>query len=125
VAECPIYQYEHPVGKVVLLEELRAVDLAFEEGVKVENGGTAVCSKNRLAGFAKGEEAHGGLHFRDLVRFLVCGDFLSGKDVISVITGSRLIKLLTITLSRFPASVDCLTLHVFRTEHYPIRGSLG
>jgi hypothetical protein len=46
MSECPIYQREHAVSEVVLLEKLRAVDLALEEGVKVENGSPSVSGED-------------------------------------------------------------------------------
>jgi hypothetical protein len=42
VTERPIHQRQHAIGEVVLLEEFRAIDLAFEESVEVENRGAAV-----------------------------------------------------------------------------------
>lgn len=57
--ECPIHQREHAVGEVVFLEEFRTIDLPFEEGIEVENRGTAIRSEYGLARLAEGVEAHG------------------------------------------------------------------
>jgi hypothetical protein len=57
--ERSVHQREHGVGEVVFLEELRTVDLSLEEGIEVENRGTAVRSENGWARLAKGVEVHG------------------------------------------------------------------
>ena len=49
MAKCSIYQREHPVGKIVLLEEFGTVDLTLQKGFKAENGGPPVGSKDRWA----------------------------------------------------------------------------
>ena len=58
MTERPIHQREHAVGEVVLLEELRTIDLALEEGIEVENRGATVSGKDGLARFAESVDAH-------------------------------------------------------------------
>ncbi|MDD5199187.1 MAG: hypothetical protein PHC88_05230 [Terrimicrobiaceae bacterium] len=47
--ERSIHQGDHAIGKIVLIEELGAVDFPFEECVEAEHGGTAVSDKDRFA----------------------------------------------------------------------------
>ena len=44
--ESPIHQREHAVGEVVFFKEIGAVDLAFEEGIEVQDCRTAVSGVN-------------------------------------------------------------------------------
>ena len=44
--ESPIHQREHAVGEVVFFEEVGAIDLAFEEGIEVQDCRTAVSGVN-------------------------------------------------------------------------------
>jgi hypothetical protein len=45
VPECPINEGFHPHSEVVLIKELTANNLFFEQCIKVENRGATVCGK--------------------------------------------------------------------------------
>lgn len=63
MTERSIHQREHAVGEEILLEKFRAIDLPFEKGIEIENGGSSVSGKDRLAWFAEGVDAHNGSSF--------------------------------------------------------------
>ena len=57
MAERSVHQREHAVGEVVLLKELRTVDLPLEKRIEAKNGGPSVgSSKDRRARFAECSE---------------------------------------------------------------------